>query len=166
MSEPAKATGWIPVRRDKTQLLPIAPPGQVTSKAPPQSRVSKRELARQSKPPAKRLHKSGPEVHEIIQAAINKGASASASEPSGEGESSSSEDQRAPTIGRPGYKHQTDQAKLAALIAARDCQECQWANKVKGCPQCMGFFYQVMRLTEYTLQALQEKLQHLSLIHI
>ena len=109
MSEPPKATGWIPVRRDKTQLLPIQQPDQVTSKAPPQSRVSKREMARQSKPPAKRLHKSGPEVHAIIQAAISKGASASASEPSGEGESSSSEDQRTPVIGRPGFKHQTDQ---------------------------------------------------------
>ena len=116
-------------------------------------------MARQSKPPAKRLHKSGPEVHAIIQAAISKGASASASEPSGEGESSSSEDQRTPVIGRPGFKHQTDQAKLAALIAARDCKECQWANKVKGCRQCMGFFYSVMRLTQYNLQALQQKLE-------
>ena len=147
MSEPAQASGWIPVRQDKTGLLPIKDG---------QTRAQKRQAARQSKLPAKRLHKHGPEVHKIIQAAT----STEQDNPEPHDSSSSSDDARRPVIARPTLKQETDQAKLAALVAARDCKKCQWNSKgLKGCGQCMGWFYQVMRLTKYNLPALQAKLQ-------
>ena len=53
----------------------------------------------------------------------------------------------------------SDQAKLDALIAARDCQKCQWTNKnTKGCPECMGFWFLRTRLTQCNLTLLQETL--------
>ena len=148
MSDPARASGWIPVRRDKTGVLPVH---EDKTKATYQNK----RPAKQGKPPAKRLHKQGPEVHKIIQAATSK--KQDSPEPSWSG--SSSDDSRTPVVGRPGLKHQSDPDKLAALVAARDCEKCQWQKGRKGCQKCLGFFYQIMRLTTHNLPALQAKIQ-------
>ena len=64
---------------------------------------------------------------------------------------------RGPAAGARG--NQSDQARLDALLAARDCQKCQWTKtNTKGCPKCMGLWHKEMRLTQYNLKALQEKL--------
>ena len=153
--EPAPPTGWVPAKKHKEFLMPQAPPVQGDQR----SSGNKRLEARQNKPPAKRLHKQGPEVHARIQAAVTKAASPSASQSNSAAGSSSSEDVGSPVIGKPSWKDLSDQAKLDALIAARDCQKCQWTNKkTKGCPECMGFMYQRMRLTTHNLQLFQEKL--------
>ena len=156
MSEPARASGWIRVRQDKMQaakdktgLLPVR---EDKTKV---SYQSKRQAAKQGKLPAKRLHKQGPEVHEIIQAATSK----KQDDPEPDDSGSSADDARTPVIGQPSLKHQSDQAKLAALEAARDCSKCQWNQNTKGCPQCLGWFYLRMRLTRYNLPALQAKIQ-------
>ena len=151
MSEPARASGWIPVRPNKTELLPVdMDKTRVTYRKRPGG-----PAAKLGKPPAKRLHKQGPEVHAIIQAATSK--EQVSPEPSES--SSSSDDSPAPVVGKPSLKHQTHQAKLEALVAARDCEKCQWEKGKKGCPQCMGWFYQVMRLTHHNLEWLQVQIQ-------
>ena len=64
---------------------------------------------------------------------------------------------RDPAAGARG--NQSDQARLYALLAARECQKCQWTKtNTKGCPECMGLWCKEMRLTQYNLTALQEKL--------
>ena len=139
----------MPAAQDKTGLLPV---GEDKTKV---SYQSKRQAAKQGKLPAKRLHKQGPEVREIIQAATSK----KQDDPEPDDSSSSADDARTPVIGRPSLKHQTDQAKLAAWEAARDCSKCQWHKGLKGCPQCLGWFYLRSRLTRHNLPALQAKLQ-------
>ena len=88
---------------------------------------------------------------------MTKAASPSASQSSGAASSSSLENGGLPV-------DESDQAKLHALKAARDCKKCQWNHAsnetpVKGCPECMGFWYQRYRLTQYNLTALQAQLK-------
>ena len=136
MSEPARASGWIPVRPNKTEVLPVdMDKTRVTYRKRPGG-----PAAKLGKPPAKRLHKQGPEVHAIIQAATSK--EQVSPEPSES--SSSSDDSPAPVVGRPSLKHQTHQAKLEALVAARDCESASgrrarrvapsaWAGSTRSC---------------------------------
>ena len=56
----------------------------------------------------------------------------------------------------------SDRKKLEALEACQACKECQWTSAgTKGCKQCLGQFYNQMRLTRFNLKYYQYILQTL-----